>query len=219
VKLAMTGGMYKPQLREHVRTPVVRGKHMVHVELFTRVKRLVTDRTAPLLPYGEGPLAPHQSVGTTPPLSPVVLESGIVRGIRLGDEPMSHHACPGKVPARGLLSLILQDPSGLSAPDGPAPILLRSPPTRLARMAPFHVARRALIHEVVQVCKDPFGHPAAEVLAPAPDPGFRALLRATVGEPTCLRQRALRVRRIGWMASRLGVIRSLAPRRELWGAG
>jgi hypothetical protein len=131
VKLAMAVDMYEPQIRELVRTPVFLGKHMVHVELFAIVKRLVTDRTVPLLPRGEGRLAPRQGLGFAPPLSPVVLEGRVVGGIRLGDEPMSHHPCPGKFPERGLPSLILKDPSGLSARNGPAPILLRSRPASL----------------------------------------------------------------------------------------
>jgi hypothetical protein len=49
--------------------------------------------------------------------------------------------------------------------------------------------------------------------------GFIALLSATVGEPTCVRPRPFRVCWIRWLESWLGVIRSLAPRRELCGAG
>jgi hypothetical protein len=47
--------------------------------------------------------------------------------------------------------------------------------------------------------------------------GFMALIRATMGEPTCVRQRALSLRFTAVIASGLGLISSLYPLRELLG--
>ena len=47
--------MHQPEIREVVRTSVVLGHHVVHVDLFTIVQSLVADRTEPMLPLGELP--------------------------------------------------------------------------------------------------------------------------------------------------------------------
>jgi len=55
VNLTVAGLMHQPEIREVVRPSVVLGHHMVHVDLFTIVQRLVAARTEPVLPPGELP--------------------------------------------------------------------------------------------------------------------------------------------------------------------
>ena len=71
--------MHQPEIREVVRTSVVLGHHVVHVDLFAIVQSLVADRTESVLPPGELPWATGQTLSWVPPLVPVVLESRVIR--------------------------------------------------------------------------------------------------------------------------------------------
>jgi hypothetical protein len=61
---------------------VLLGNHMMHMKRLAIVQGLVTDRTQPLLPLGQLPLATGRAMGLRPTLSPIVLEGRVVRGIR-----------------------------------------------------------------------------------------------------------------------------------------
>ena len=55
MNLTVAGLMHHLEIREVVRTSVVLGHHVVHVDLFTIVQSLVADRTESVLPPGELP--------------------------------------------------------------------------------------------------------------------------------------------------------------------
>jgi hypothetical protein len=128
MNLAMAVGMHKVQIREVVRATMVLGTDMMDVQILAVFEQLVTDRTQTLLPTRELPRAVPQRLGSAPPLSPIVLEGRVVRGIGLGDEPMPRNPCPGEFPEGGMALCILKDPPVSSGFHGPAPILLGSPP-------------------------------------------------------------------------------------------
>ena len=61
MNLTVAGLMHQPEIREVVRTSVVLGHHVVHVDLLAIVESLVADRTEPVLPPGELPRATSQT--------------------------------------------------------------------------------------------------------------------------------------------------------------
>jgi hypothetical protein len=128
VKLAMAGGMDEPQVGGVVRAPLVLGHHMVEVEHLAIVESLVTAGASPLLASGESPVAIRRRTGACSPLSPVVLKGRVIGGIGLGDESMTHNACPGEFPEGGMALFILKDPAVPPGSHSPAPVLLGSPP-------------------------------------------------------------------------------------------
>lgn len=160
--------MHQPEIREVVRTSVVLGHHVVHVDLFAIVQSLVADRTESVLPPGELPWATGQTLSWVPPLVPVVLESRVIRGIRGGDESMADDLGPGELPQGPMPLLILKHPAVLTTADA-APILLGSPPAGFSRVTSLHVALGACIHKAIQGREHFLGYPDAEIVAPASD--------------------------------------------------
>jgi hypothetical protein len=183
VNLAVAGGVHQPQIREVLCAPMLLGKHMVHMQRLAVFEHLETDVAAALLPIGKLPKAIRQGLGAAPPLSPVVLKGRVVGGIGLGDEPMPYNPCPGEFPERGMALLILKDPAVSPGSQGPAPILLGSPPAGFTRVASLHVALSAGEHEGVQFPEHPGGHPDAEVLTPAADQSAACSCCASSGAP------------------------------------
>ena len=168
MNLPVAGMMHQPEIREIVCPTVTLGPHVVDVDFFPIVQRLVADRTAPVLPPGEVPRATGRVVGALPPLAPVVLERRVIGGIGGGHKSMADDGGPGELPEGAMPFLILKHPAVLTTA-GPAPILLGSPPAGFSRVPPLHVALSASIHEAVQGREHLLGHPAMEVGAPAPD--------------------------------------------------
>ena len=160
--------MHQPEIREVVRTSVVLGHHMVHVDFLTIIESLVAVGTETVLSPGELPRAASHDLGSVPPLAPVVLKGRIIGGIGGGDESMADDFGPGEFPEGPMPLLIREDPAVLSTAD-PAPILLSSPPAGFSRVTSLHVALSASIHEAVQRCERFLRHPDTEVVAPAPD--------------------------------------------------
>ena len=119
--------MHQPEIREVVRTSVVLGHHMVHVDFLTIIESLVAVGTETVLSPGELPRAASHDLGSVPPLAPVVLKGRIIGGIGGGDESMADDFGPGEFPEGPMPLLIREDPAVLSTAD-PAPILLSSPP-------------------------------------------------------------------------------------------
>lgn len=101
---------------------------MVDVEPFAIVESLVTAGASPLLAPGESPVPIRHRTGGCSPLSPVALKGWVIGGIGLGDEPMAHNPRPGELPEGGMALFILKDPAVLPGSQGPAPVLLCSPP-------------------------------------------------------------------------------------------
>jgi hypothetical protein len=128
----------------------------------------MADWTEPVLPSGELPRAASRSLGSAPPLAPVVLEGRVIGGIRGGDQPMADDLGPGDLPQGPMPFLILKDPAVLPTTDL-APILLGSPPAGFSRVTPSHVALSAYIHKAIQGREHFLGHPDTEIVAPASD--------------------------------------------------
>ena len=126
--LAVAVRVHKAQIREVVRAPMLLGEDMMHVQSRAVFESLETDGTAALLPAGEVPGAIRQGLGSALPLSPVVLEGRVIGGIGPGDQPMAHDSCPSEFPEGGMALLILKDPAVPPSSQGPAPVLLGSPP-------------------------------------------------------------------------------------------
>ena len=85
MNLPVAGVMHQPEIRKVIRTPMVLGHHMVHVDFLPIIKSLVAARTETVLPLGELPHAASRGLGAVPPLAPVVLEGRIIGGMRGGD--------------------------------------------------------------------------------------------------------------------------------------
>jgi len=164
----MTVVMNESQIRAIVRTPVLLGNHVVDVQVFAVFQSLVTNRTPPLLSSDKLSTSIGWGWGSTPPLSPVVLEGWVIRGILLGDEPMAHDLRPSKFSKCRLALFVLKDPAVL-ATEGLSPILLRSPCDRFSRVALSHRALGALVHETIQGGEHLLGHADTEIVAPAAD--------------------------------------------------
>ena len=128
VNLAMAGVMDEPQIAEDVRAPLLLRHHMVDVERLAILKRLVTDGTEPLLPPSEWLMALRHSVESGAPLSPIGLQGRVIGGIGLWDQPMTDNPRPGEFPEGGMALLIHEDPAVPPGSQGPAPVLLSSPP-------------------------------------------------------------------------------------------
>jgi hypothetical protein len=120
--------MDAPQVGGVVRTSLLLGHHMVDVERLAIVESLVTAGAQPLLAPGESPVAIRHRMRACSPLSPVVLKSRVIGGRGLGDEPMADNPRPGEFPEGGMALLILKDPAVPPGSQGPAPVLLSSPP-------------------------------------------------------------------------------------------
>jgi hypothetical protein len=159
--------MDEPHISEDVRAPLWLRHPMGDVERLAMLKRLVTDGTEPLVPPGEWLVALRHGVASGAPLPPIGLQGRVIGGIGLWDQPMTDNPCPGDLAQGGMALLILQDPACLPGSTGPAPLLLRSPPARLGRMAPLHVALSALVPAGIQVGEDFGRHTDAEVRPPA----------------------------------------------------
>src|SRR5262249_39249958 len=127
MNLPVAGVMHQPEIREVFRTSMVFGLHVVYVEFLTIVESLMADWTEPVLPPGELPRAASRSLGSVPPLAPVVLQARVIGGIGGRDQPMTDDLGPGELPQGPMPLLILKDPAVLPTTDL-APILLGSPP-------------------------------------------------------------------------------------------
>ncbi len=114
MNLPVAGVMHQPEIREVIRPAVTLGPHVVDVDLFPLVQRLVADRTAPVLPPGELPRATRCAVGALPPLAPVVLERRVIGRICGGHESMADDLGPGKFPEGPMPFLILKHPAVLT---------------------------------------------------------------------------------------------------------
>jgi len=118
--------MNQLQIDKVLGAPVFLWNHMVHMKVLAIIQVLVTDWTLALLSLGQLSPAPGCQVGFCPPLPPIVLESGVVGGVRGADEPMASNFCPGEFPQRRIPTLILQGPL-VVVTDRASPVLLRSP--------------------------------------------------------------------------------------------
>jgi hypothetical protein len=101
---------------------------MMDVEPLAIVESLVTAGASPLLAPGESPVAIRRRTGVCAPLSPVVLKGWVIGGRGLGDEPMAYNPRPGEFPEGGMALFILKDPAVPPGSQGPASVLLSSPP-------------------------------------------------------------------------------------------
>jgi hypothetical protein len=70
VNLPVAGVVHQPEIREVIRPAVTLGPHVVDVDLFPIVQRLVADRTAPVLSPGALLRTASRDVGSLPPLAP-----------------------------------------------------------------------------------------------------------------------------------------------------
>jgi len=122
----MTVVMNESQIGDLVRAPVLLRNHVVDVQVFAIFQSLVTERTPPLLSSGQLSMLIRRGWGSAPSLSPIGLEAWVIRGILLGDEPMSYDLCPRAFAKRCLALFILKDPP-VPSTEGLSPILLRSP--------------------------------------------------------------------------------------------
>jgi len=103
---------------------------------------------------------------------------------------MLNNLGPSEFPKRSVALFILKDPPVLTT-QSLSPILIRSPPPRFHRVAPFHVALSTLIHEMIQVVKHRLGYANTEVVAPASDHWIDLIDQRHCGRPHVLAPDAL----------------------------